>query len=137
MQKKIEKEINREDLNTFFFNLALAHLNSTILYAKSKLTKDEFSNFFICITCNDDENEEDSCVQEFGFYMFRFFITRKNNQFKFSEKIKKYPVLNIDNYPVIKNTLKDLNLLKTINVHSEKWIDQFGNQIQRFYFIYK
>lgn len=37
--KKIAKEINHEDLNTFFFNLALAHLNNTVLYAKHKLKK--------------------------------------------------------------------------------------------------
>ena len=82
--QEISKEINFEDLNTFFFNLALAHLNNTILYARKNLGEKEFSNFFICITTNEDENEIDSFVKEFGSYMFRFFITRKNNKFNFS-----------------------------------------------------
>ena len=75
--QEISKEINFEDLNTFFFNLALAHLNNTILYARKNLGEEEFSNFFICITTNEDENEIDSFVKEFGSYMFKFFITRK------------------------------------------------------------
>ena len=93
--KEISKEINFEDLNTFFFNLALSHLNNTILYA------------------------------------------RKNNKFKFSEGIKKYPIVDVNNYPIMKKTLIDLNLIHTINIHLENWTDKSGNEIKRFFFLYK
>lgn len=135
--QEISKEINFEDLNTFFFNLALAHLNNTILYARKNLGKEEFSNFFICITTDEDENEIDSFVKEFGSYMFRFFITRKNNKFNFSEEIKKYPIVDINNYPVMKKTLIDLNLIQTMDVHLEHWTDKSGDEIKRFFFLYK
>ena len=69
--------------------------------------------------------------------MFRLFITRKNNKFNFSEEIKKYPIVDINNYPVMKKTLIDLNLIQTMDVRLEHWTDKYGDEIKRFFFLYK
>ncbi|QEY26670.1 Imm15 family immunity protein [Neisseria zalophi] len=137
VKKILKNNINREDLNTFLFNLALAHLNSVVLYAKNKLTPEEFANFFICLTYTDDENDEVySGVSEFGFYMPSFWVTRKEKQFDIKNKIKKKAIINLENYPIIKKTLTDLNLIQIMDVYLESWTDQFGSKIKRFFFLY-
>ncbi|QEY25321.1 Imm15 family immunity protein [Neisseria zalophi] len=135
--KKIAKDIDRKDLNTFLFNLALAHLNNVVLYAKNKLTSEEFANFFICLVYHGDENKVDSGISEFGFYMPTFCVTRKEKQLDIKNQIKKEAIINLENYPIIKKTLTDLNLIQIMDVHLESFTDQFGSEIKRFFFLYK
>lgn len=133
--EKFCQDIKREDLNTFFFNLALAHLNNTVLYAKSRLGKEAFADFFICLTYNDDENETDGGIQDFGFYIPSFLITRKERLLNLQNRIKKYPVIDLDSYPIIKKTLTDLNLARTMDVRISEWDDPHGGRLKRFYFL--
>lgn len=126
--------ILREDLNTFFFNLALNHLNNLKLYAKKYLDNTKINNFFSCLTYTDD----DEIANEFGFYIPRFLITRKEDIFLLKQSIKRYKIANLNNYPMILKTLTELNLLNTIDVYHHEWYDNYCDEyIRRFYFLNK
>ncbi|OOF55204.1 hypothetical protein BKK56_07130 [Rodentibacter genomosp. 2] len=130
--KPFEKYFKKENINTFSFNLAFNYINNVRLYANHYLNKDELSNFFICMTYTDN----DSWVDDEGFFIPNFFVTRKENKFNFRNSIRKMKKINMKKYPVIKNTLLDLGLYGTIDVYQEKWFDlSCQDYIQRFYFL--
>ena len=73
VRKYFEKYICQEDFNTILFNLAFCHLNNIKLYAKKNLSDKSFDDFFICLTVTTPQD----LVDEFGFCMPKFFVTRK------------------------------------------------------------
>lgn len=129
-----KKYLKKEDLNTFLFNLAVTHLNNVKLYAKKCLSKNAYSNFFICITYTDD----DCWVDNEGFFIPNFLVTQKENVLNFKSLIKKNEKVDMNKYPIIKRTLLELGLYKEIDVYHKKWFDSScQDYIQRFYFINK
>ncbi len=113
--------------------MAVTHLNNVKLYAKKFLSKNAYSNFFICITYTDD-----CWVDNEGFFIPNFLVTQKENVLNFKDLIKKNEKLDMNKYPIIKRTLLELGLYKEIDVYHKKWFDSScQDYIQRFYFINK
>lgn len=130
-RKHFEQYICQEDFNTILFNLAFCHLNNIKLYAKKNLSKKSFDDFFICLTVTTPQD----VVDEFGFCMPNFFVTRKK---ALMNSLKKVPQINFDNYPYFKEILKNLGVEDSVIVLNEEWFDKACNKnLQRFFFIFK
>lgn len=131
VRKYFEKYILKEDFNTILFNLAFCHLNNIKLYAKKNLLEKSFDNFFICLTVTTPQE----LVDEFGFYMPNFFVTRKKT---LMNSLKTTPQINFDKYPDFKGILKNLGLEDSVIILHKKWFDKACNEnMQRFFFIFK
>lgn len=131
VRKHFEKYICQEDFNTILFNLAFSHLNNIKLYAKKNLSDKSFDDFFICLTVTTSQD----LVDEFGFCMPNFFVTRKK---ALMNSLKTVPQINFDNYPYFKEILKNLGVEDSVIVLNEEWFDKACNEnLQRFFFIFK
>ncbi len=97
--------INREDLQYFLTNTAVFLMNCINLYASKKLSKEEFDNFFACITFGDEDE-----VESGHFYIPNILVTRKIELFKFlsnySDKIDSEEIASAFVRIGIRNTYK-------------------------------
>lgn len=74
----LNERINKEDWQIFLVNLALFLLNNIELYARSRLSPEEYKHYFVCITFPDLND-----INTSGYAIPNFFVTRKNNLLRY------------------------------------------------------
>lgn len=72
--KFLDENINKEDFQFFLINIAFFLLNNIELYAKKRLSPEEYKDYFVCMTFSDLDE-----IDTYGYTIPNFFVTRKKN----------------------------------------------------------
>ena len=117
---------------SFLINIAMMYVNQGILYAKSKLSDAEFDNYQIYFGIWWSEEE----IEEMGFSRVDVYFTRKakehaklfNNSYCKSIDYKETKIYKY---------VKDVIGLSEFTCYHSKWIDEYEEVCENFYFVPK
>jgi hypothetical protein len=125
----IETYLNKEDVALFLLNISFFYLNIVIMYAKKTLTSTEFADFFIAVSICDLEEQ----IEEVGFFIPHFIVSRKKSLFTFITKENK---IDLQEYNLLEGYLKKISYIGNLDLYKTKSIDRYG-ETNRIYIIPK
>lgn len=122
----INNIINKKELTYFLHQIAVYYVNNILLYAKSQLLKEEFSEFFIAIVYIDMEED----IEDGEVCIPSICVSRKKQLFNFlQEKEKSFDDMIC---------LKSLVNLNNATYHTSHFLDNAsGCNINRIYIVPK
>ena len=121
--------VKREDLNSFFLNLAVSYLNILNLISPYYLDKNEIKDFYACITYPDIEDLSNPI---FGFNVPYIFITQR----RFLPSFERLNKLDMEHHKWLERALDDLNLRFSCSITYEYLSDGLDGNIFRIYILF-
>lgn len=126
-EKPFLKILPKEKFDLFFLNTAIFYINNIKITSKDILAK---NNLSICITYPDINS---GLCDLYGFHIPNICIFKS----KYKENFENNPILNLDDFKWLNESLLELNYKNVFNIVYSKFDDGFNNEIFRIFLLQK